>query len=153
MLSVHIPRQRRLLLACALVLLGSADLPIAQAQQAREPLPPVEVSPPESRKQAKPTGRDRQGPRRTAARRPAVAAAAPKPLVPAAPMPTPLNSNAVAESVSRLGLTVRTQFVAAAAPRPTDADLCPSASSIACTPKTFVVDEMKRCRHRQLVYL
>ncbi len=107
MLSVHIPRQRRLLLACALVLLGSADLPIAQAQQAREPLPPVEVSPPESRKQAKPTGRDRQGPRRTAARRPAVAAAAPKPLVPAAPMPTPLNSNAVAESASRLGLTVR----------------------------------------------
>ena len=107
MLSVHIPRPRRLLLASALVLIGSADLPIAQAQQAREPLPPVEVSPPESRKQAKPTGRDRQGPRRTAARRPAVAAAAPKPLVPAAPMLTPLNSNAVAESASRLGLTVR----------------------------------------------
>jgi iron complex outermembrane receptor protein len=88
-------------------LLGSADLPIAQAQQAREPLPPVEVSPPESRKQARPARRDAQGPRRTAARGPAVAAAAPKPIVPATPAPTPLNSNAVAESASRLGLTVR----------------------------------------------
>lgn len=107
MLSVHIPRLRRLLLASAVVSIGTADLPIAQAQQAREPLPPVEVSPPESRKQAKPAGRDTQGPRRTAVRRPAVAAIAPKPVVPAAPTPTPLNSNAVADSASRLGLTVR----------------------------------------------
>lgn len=107
MLSVHIPRLRRLLLASAVVSIGTADLPIALAQQAREPLPPVEVSPPESRKQAKPAGRATQGPRRTAARRPAVAAVAPSPVVPAAPTPTPLNSNAVADSASRLGLTVR----------------------------------------------
>lgn len=79
----------------------------ALAQQAREPLPAVEVSPPQSRQQAKPGGRDAARARRTAARRPAAAAAAPKPVVPNATVPTPLNSNAVAESASRLGLTVR----------------------------------------------
>jgi iron complex outermembrane receptor protein len=82
-------------------------MPAALAQQAREPLPPVEVSPPQSRKQAKPAGRDTASARRTAPRRPAAAAAAPKPVVPNAAAPTPLNSNAVAESASRLGLTVR----------------------------------------------
>nr|WP_249794699.1 TonB-dependent receptor [Bradyrhizobium sp. Oc8] len=80
-------------------------MPAVLAQQAREPLPAVEVSPPQSRKRAKPTGRDAASARRTAARRPA--AAAPKPLVPNAIVQTPLNSNAVAESASRLGLTVR----------------------------------------------
>src|SRR6185369_14857451 len=45
--------------------------------------------------------------RRTAGRRPAAATSAPKPVVPNASAPTPLNSNAVAESASRLGLTVR----------------------------------------------
>ena len=81
----------------------------ALAQQAREPLPAVEVSPPQSRQQAKPGGRDAASARRTAARRPAAAAAAtaPKPVVPNATVPTPLNSNVVAESASRLGLTVR----------------------------------------------
>jgi iron complex outermembrane receptor protein len=82
-------------------------MPTALAQQTREPLPAVEVSPPQSRKQAKPAGRDAASARRTTARRPAAAAAAPKPVVPNAAAPTPLNSNAVAESASRLGLTVR----------------------------------------------
>lgn len=80
-------------------------MPAALAQQAREPLPPVEVSAPPSRKQAKPAGRDARAPRRTGVRRPAAMTAASKPVIPNAP--TPLNSNAVAESASRLGLTVR----------------------------------------------
>ena len=82
-------------------------MPVALAQQAREPLPAVEVSPPQSRKQAKPAGRDAASTRRAVARRPAAVAAASKPVVPNAAAPTPLNSNAVAESASRLGLTVR----------------------------------------------
>lgn len=82
-------------------------MPAALAQQAREPLPAVEVSPPQSRKQAKPAGRDVASARRTAGRRPAVAAAASKPAAPNAAAPTPLNTNAIAESASRLGLTVR----------------------------------------------
>ncbi|MFX8250591.1 hypothetical protein ABTL38_19480, partial [Acinetobacter baumannii] len=73
--------------------------------QAVEPLPPVEVSPPQSRKQAKPAGRDAASARRAAARRPAGATS--KPVVPSASTPTPLNSYVVAESASRLGLTVR----------------------------------------------
>jgi iron complex outermembrane receptor protein len=106
--SVRIARPRRFLLAsAALTSFTAIDLPAALAQQAREPLPPVEVSPPQSRKQAKPAGREAAGARRAAARRPAAAAAAPKPVVPNAAAPTPLNSNAVAESASRLGLTVR----------------------------------------------
>jgi iron complex outermembrane receptor protein len=79
----------------------------ALAQQAREPLPPVEVSPAQSRKQAKPAGREAQSTRRATARRPAAAAVGPKPVVSTPAAPTPLNSNAVAESASRLGLTVR----------------------------------------------
>ncbi|WP_439357335.1 TonB-dependent receptor [Bradyrhizobium sp. DASA03007] len=108
MSSIHIVRQRRFLLAsAALTSFAVFDLPVALAQQAREPLPPVEVSPAQSRKQAKPAGREAQSARRAAARRPAAASAAPKPVVPAAAAATPLNSNAVAESASRLGLTVR----------------------------------------------
>jgi iron complex outermembrane receptor protein len=82
-------------------------MPAALAQQAREPLPAVEVSPPQSRKQAKPAGRDAASAGRTAARRRATAAPASRPVVPNAAAPTPLNSNAIAESASRLGLTVR----------------------------------------------
>ncbi|MBB4397354.1 iron complex outermembrane receptor protein [Bradyrhizobium sp. ERR14] len=96
-----------MLASAALTSFAALDLPAALAQQAREPLPPVEVSPAQSRKQAKPAGREAQSTRREAARRPAAAAAMPKPVVPAAALPTPLNSNAVAESASRLGLTVR----------------------------------------------
>lgn len=104
--SVRTARPRRFLLAsAALTSFVAIDMPAALAQQAREPLPPVEVSPPQSRKQAKPAGRDAA--RRAAARRPAAAPAAPKPVVRNAAGPTPLNSNAVAESASRLGLTVR----------------------------------------------
>ncbi|MGY4331671.1 iron complex outermembrane receptor protein [Bradyrhizobium sp. LB7.2] len=51
--------------------------------------------------------REAQSPRRAAARRPATASVAPKPVVPTAAAQTPLNTNAVPESASRLGLTVR----------------------------------------------
>jgi iron complex outermembrane recepter protein len=106
--SIRIVRSRRFLLAsAALTSFTVADLPAALAQQVREPLPPVEVSPAQSRKQAKPAGRDAQSARRATPRRPAAASAAPKPAVPGEAAPTPLNSNAVAESASRLGLTVR----------------------------------------------
>lgn len=107
MSSLRIVRPRRFLLAsAALTSFVAIDMPAGLAQQTREPLPPVEVSPPQSRKQAKPAGRDTASTRRAAARRPG-APAGPKPVVPNAAAPTPLNSNAVAESASRLGLTVR----------------------------------------------
>ncbi|WP_407184110.1 TonB-dependent receptor [Bradyrhizobium centrosematis] len=102
MSCIPVVRPRRFLLA-ALTSIVAADPPTALAQQAREPLPPVEVSPDQSRKQTRPF-REAQSTRRAAVRRPA---AAPKPAVPAATAQTPLNSNAVAESASRLGLTVR----------------------------------------------
>ncbi len=106
--SIRIVRPRRFLLAsAAFTSFAALDLPAALAQQPREPLPPVEVSPAQSRKQAKPAVREAQGPRRAAVRRPATAAAMPKPVVSVEAPPTPLNSNAVAESASRLGLTVR----------------------------------------------
>lgn len=108
MSPVRIVRPRAFLLAsAALTSLAALDPPGALAQQAREPLPPVEVTPAQSRKQARPAGREAQGPRRAAARRPAAASVAPKPVVPTAAAQTPLNTNAVAESASRLGLTVR----------------------------------------------
>ncbi|MBR1087115.1 TonB-dependent receptor [Bradyrhizobium manausense] len=102
---IRIVRPRRFLLAsAALTSFAAIDMPPASAQQARETLPAVEVSPSLSRKPAK---RDATSARPAAASRPAAAAAAPKPAVPNAAVPTPLNSNAVAESASRLGLTVR----------------------------------------------
>ncbi|MHB0772535.1 TonB-dependent receptor [Bradyrhizobium sp. 5.13L] len=108
MSSIPSVRPRRFLLAsAALTPFVVADMPAAFAQQVREPLPPVEVSPAQPRKQAKPAGREAQGARRAIARRPATAPAAPKPVVPNEAAQTPLNSNAVAESASRLGLTVR----------------------------------------------
>ncbi|WP_426425030.1 TonB-dependent receptor [Bradyrhizobium genosp. A] len=107
MSSVRIARPRRFLLASGLTFFVASDMPAALAQQAREPLPPVEVSAPQSRKPAKPAGRDAASAHRAAARRPAAAPAAANPVVPNAAAPTPLNSNAVAESASRLGLTVR----------------------------------------------
>lgn len=108
MSSIRIVRPRRLLLAsAALTSFVAADLPAALAQQVREPLPPVEVSPAQSRKQARPAGREAQRARRAAARRAATASAVPKPVVPTVAAQTPLNTNAVAESASRLGLTVR----------------------------------------------
>src|SRR5882757_5122714 len=109
MSSVRIARQCRYLLAsAALTLFAAVDMPAALAQQARNPLPPVEVTAPEqSRKPAKPTARAGQGARRATAHRPATAPAVPKPVVPAVTAQTPLNTNVVAESASRLGLTVR----------------------------------------------
>nr|WP_249806168.1 TonB-dependent receptor [Bradyrhizobium sp. 1] len=107
-MSIRILRSRRFLLAsAALTSFAVLDWPAALAQQAREPLRPVEVSPAQPRKQARPAGRDVQSARRAAARRHATTTAAPKPVVPTATVQTPLNSNAVAESASRLGLTVR----------------------------------------------
>lgn len=106
--SVRTARPHRFRLAsAALAFFVACDMPAVLAQQARESLPPVEVSPPQSRKQAKPAGRDAASARRAAAHRVGAAPAAPKPVVPNAAAPTPLNSNAVAESASRLGLTVR----------------------------------------------
>lgn len=108
MSSISSVGPRKFLLAsAALTSFAVIDMRAALAQQAREPLPPVEVSPTQSRKQAKPAGREAQSARRAASRRPATASAAPKPVVPVPAAPTPLNSNAVAESASRLGLTVR----------------------------------------------
>lgn len=108
MSPLRIVRPRRfLLVSVALTSFVAIDMPAALAQQTREPLPAVEVSPPQSRKQAKQAGWDAASARRTAARRPAVAAAASKPAAPNAAAPTPLNTNAIAESASRLGLTVR----------------------------------------------
>ncbi|SFH70748.1 TonB-dependent receptor [Bradyrhizobium sp. Gha] len=108
MSSIRIVRARRFLLAsAALTSFAAIDMTAALAQQAREPLPPVEVSPPQSRKQAKPNGQSAESARRRAVRRPSIASAASKPVAPNSAGPTPLNSNAVAESGSRLGLTVR----------------------------------------------
>ena len=109
MSSIRLVRPRGFVLAsAALTSLAAIDPPAALAQ---ERLPPVEVSPAQSRKQSKPAGRDAQSARRAAPRRSATATAAPKPAVPGAAAQgqaqTPLNSNAVAESASRLGLTVR----------------------------------------------
>ncbi|UPK39133.1 TonB-dependent receptor [Bradyrhizobium sp. 186] len=108
MSSVRLVRPRAFLLAsAALTSFAAIDLPVALAQQAREPLPPIEIAPQQSRKPARPAGREGQGARRTAARRSAPAPLPPKPVVPAATVQTPLNTNTVAESASRLGLTVR----------------------------------------------
>ncbi|MFK4508685.1 iron complex outermembrane receptor protein [Bradyrhizobium daqingense] len=108
MSSIPSTRPRKFMLAsAALTSFAVIDMPTALAQQVREPLPPVEVSPAQPRKQARPVSREAQSARRAPARRPATASAAPKPVAPTAAATTPLNSNAVAESASRLGLTVR----------------------------------------------
>ena len=108
MSSIRSVRPRRFLLAsAALTSFATIDMTAALAQQAREPLPLVEVSPPQSRKQAKPNGQSAESARRRAVRRPSTASTASKPVVQNSAAPTPLNSNAVAESASRLGLTVR----------------------------------------------
>lgn len=112
MSCIRIARPHRLLLtSAALTSFAVLDLPAALAQQAREPLPPVEVSPAQSRKQMRPAGREAQSARRASSRRSAGAAATPRPAVPGLSVPTqattPLNSNAIATSASRLGLTVR----------------------------------------------
>ncbi|KRQ01122.1 TonB-dependent receptor [Bradyrhizobium manausense] len=108
MFTSRIVRPRRILLAsAALTSLVVVDMSAALAQQARETLPAVEVSPPQSRKRAKPAARDAAGTRRATARKPTAAEVAPRPVVTNNAAPTPLNSNAVAESASRLGLTVR----------------------------------------------
>lgn len=109
MSSVRIARPRCFLLAsAALISFAVVDMPATLAQQARNPLPPVEVTAPEqSRKPAKPAARAGQGARRAAAHRAATALAAPKPVVPTATAQTPLNTNVVATSASGLGLTVR----------------------------------------------
>jgi iron complex outermembrane receptor protein len=87
---------------------ASADLSGALAQQARDPLPPIEVSPPvdRTRRSAKPARRDGGVISRAAPNRTAATTTGQKPAAQDAPQ-TPLNSNAVAESASRLGLSVR----------------------------------------------
>ncbi|OAF10617.1 ligand-gated channel protein [Bradyrhizobium centrolobii] len=107
MSSIRAARLRKFLLApAALTSVAFVNMPAASAQQARDPLPPVEVTPAQSRKPAKPARSEGRPARRaTAAARPAAVPAAQKPVVPTAPQ-TPLNTNVVAESASRLGLTV-----------------------------------------------
>ncbi|MBR0956422.1 TonB-dependent receptor [Bradyrhizobium japonicum] len=108
MSSIRIARPRRfMLVSAALTSFAVLDLPAALAQQTQEPLPPVEVSPAQARKPAKPAAREAESARRAAARRRAALTAPPKPVMPASTAQTPLNTNAVAESASRLGLTVR----------------------------------------------
>ncbi|MGV7212333.1 TonB-dependent receptor [Bradyrhizobium sp. UFLA05-112] len=83
------------------------DISAAVAQQVREQLPPVEVrQADQSRKPAKPGGRNERSARRAAPNRTATAVTSQKPAVQNATQ-TPLNTNAVAESASRLGLTAR----------------------------------------------
>ncbi|WGD49532.1 TonB-dependent receptor [Bradyrhizobium sp. CB1650] len=107
MSSIRAARLRKLLLASAgLTSLASIDMPAASAQQVRDPLPPVEVAPAQSRKPVKPARSEGRPARRTAATRSAAVPAAQKPAA-AATAQTPLNTNVVAESASGLGLTVR----------------------------------------------
>ncbi|MDA9545766.1 ligand-gated channel protein [Bradyrhizobium sp. CCBAU 45321] len=108
MSSIRIARPRRVLLvSAAFTSFAALGPPAALAQQARESLPPIEVSPAQARKPAKQAAGAAQSARRAAARRPAAVSAAPKPVMPDSTAQTPLNTNAVAESASRLGLTVR----------------------------------------------
>jgi iron complex outermembrane recepter protein len=99
---------RKFLLASSvLTSFACVDISAALAQGARDPLPPVEVSPPvnQARKPAKPTGREGQRARRAAPNRTAATATEQKPGAQSAAQ-TPLNTNVVADSASRLGLTV-----------------------------------------------
>lgn len=99
-----------LLASSVLTSFAFVDLPAAWGQQAnsREQLPPVEVSPRADQKR-KPANRDDRGEqavRRAARNRTAAPAAAPQPGGQSTTQ-TPLNTNAVAVSASRLGLTVQ----------------------------------------------
>jgi iron complex outermembrane recepter protein len=107
MSSAHAGSPRKFLLG-VLTTFVSIEISGALAQQARDALPPVEVSPPvdQARKPAKPAGRDGRGVRRAAPNRTAATVAQQKPGGLSAAQ-TPLNTNAVAESASRLGVTVR----------------------------------------------
>ncbi|MGQ0683114.1 TonB-dependent receptor [Bradyrhizobium sp.] len=107
MSSLRAVRPRGLLLASGILSsFASIDISPAWAQQAGSPeqLPPVVISPRSDQKR-KPAGRAERSARRAAANRAASPATAPKPTGQATQ--TPLNTNAVAESASRLGLTVR----------------------------------------------
>ncbi|WP_028349626.1 TonB-dependent receptor [Bradyrhizobium murdochi] len=110
MSSLRAARSGRFLLASGVLsYVASLDISAAWAQQAnsREQLPPIEISPGanQKRRPARPAGRDERGARHTAASRATPTATAPKPGEQATQ--TPLNTNAVAEGASRLGLTVR----------------------------------------------
>ena len=89
-----------------------AGISSTQAQEPPRSLPQVEVSPPVSRNhvRAKPTGETRASPRRRPSRHTATAPPQPNPPQrnqPAQVPQTPLNTGGVAQSASRLGLTVR----------------------------------------------
>jgi iron complex outermembrane receptor protein len=107
--------RRRVLLASTIIVSGFAtELSVARAQQTTpaNPLPPVEISPPVrmNRTQAKPGGQSRVAARRASSHRTTsvLPQPAPSPQNQLAQSPqTPLNTGGVAESASRLGLTVR----------------------------------------------
>ena len=89
-----------------------AGISSTQAQEPPRSLPQVEVSPPISRNhvRAKPIGETRASPRRRPSRHTATAPLQPNPPQrnqPAQAPQTPLNTGGVAQSASRLGLTVR----------------------------------------------
>ena len=89
-----------------------AGISSTQAQEPPRSLPQVEVSPPISRNhvRAKPIGETRASPRRRPSRHTATAPPQPNPPQrnqPAQAPQTPLNTGGVAQSASRLGLTVR----------------------------------------------
>ena len=89
-----------------------AGISSTQAQEPPRSLPQVEVSPPVSRNhvRAKPIGETRASPRRRPSRHTTTAPLQPNPPQrnqPAQAPQTPLNTGGVAQSASRLGLTVR----------------------------------------------
>jgi iron complex outermembrane recepter protein len=87
------------------------DMSAVQAQQAvsSDRLPPVEISPParQSRTRPTPSRNAGPGPRRAAPNRAVSSATEPKQSDAQGPVQTPLNTGVVAESASRLGLSVR----------------------------------------------
>ncbi|MCP3470850.1 TonB-dependent receptor [Bradyrhizobium sp. CCGUVB1N3] len=106
MSSVRAVYPRKFLLASSILTSFAFDIPAALAQATREQLPPIEVAPQGGQNRKPVTSRDGQGTRRAAPKRAATAAPAQKPVAQNAAQ-TPLNTNVVAESASRLGLTVR----------------------------------------------
>jgi iron complex outermembrane recepter protein len=89
------------------LLLAFAELQSASAQS-QQPLEPVVVAPPASRGNTSPANRGSQGKPKRAQRsaRQLTPRPAAQPTSTSQPSPTPLNSNVVAGSASRLGLTV-----------------------------------------------
>ncbi len=106
--SIRLVRPRCFLLAsAALTSFAVADLPAALARRGPRAAAAGRGVPRPIPQTGKAGGPGRAEPARAASRRPAAASAAAKPVVPTAAAQAPLNTNVVAESASRLGLTVQ----------------------------------------------